>query len=69
MGEFKKIVRMLESGSELPSSYKPHRLRGEMSGLWECHIRPDWLLVWKQNEDTLQLVLMSTGTHSDLFKK
>ena len=69
MDEFKKVIRSLESSGKLPSLYKPHRLRGKMSGLWECHIRPDWLLVWQQNEDTLQLVLMSTGTHADLFKR
>ncbi|WP_211656730.1 type II toxin-antitoxin system YafQ family toxin [Magnetospirillum fulvum] len=43
----------------------PHRLSGNWSPCWECHIEPDWLLIWYQTEE--ELVLAASGTHSDLF--
>lgn len=69
MDDLRKIVRLLESDGKPPDVYRPHKLKGGMAGLWECHIRPDWLLIWQQKEDACLLVLMSTSTHSDLFKK
>jgi mRNA interferase YafQ len=48
-------------------SYKPHILSGKYAGIWECHIEPDWLLLWKQNDTELTLLLLDTGTHSDVF--
>ena len=45
------------------------RITGECKGQWECHIQPNWLLVWEQNETELILILVNTGTHSDLFGK
>ncbi len=60
-------IATLEETGTLPQSYKPHMLIGQYSGLWECHIKPDWLLVWKQDNTTLTLCFTNTGTHSDLF--
>ncbi len=57
----------MEEG-RLPSKYKPHILHGDWNGFWECHLTPDWLLIWEQNEKELTLYFMDTGTHSDLFK-
>jgi mRNA interferase YafQ len=65
--EFKIIIEILESKGELPLTYKPHKLSGTYSGRWECHIKPDWLLIWKQNESEKEIYLERTGTHSDLF--
>ena len=48
-----------------PSSHQ-HRLVGDWAGYWECHIGPNWLLIWKWDGDVL--VLARTGTHSDLFE-
>lgn len=48
---------LVESGS-LPPKYKPHKLVGEYSGAWECHIQPDWLLVWEQNDTELTLLMI-----------
>lgn len=48
MDDLRKIVRLLESDGKPPDVYKPHKLKGGMAGLWECHIRPDWLLIWQQ---------------------
>ena len=43
------------------------KLSGDYTDCWECHIKSDWLLVWKQNDDELTLLFTNTGTHSDLF--
>ena len=67
MEKFKEVVRILEENGKLPPIYKPHRLTGNYAGKWECHIMPDWLLVWEQNDDELILLLTNTGSHSDLF--
>lgn len=62
-----EVVDMLTSGQELPAKYKDHRLSGDYEGCRECHITPDWLLVYEVMEDELLLYLTRTGTHSDLF--
>lgn len=61
------VVRLLEAEGSLPDYYKPHPLHDEYAGLWECHIEDDWLLVWRQNNDKLTLLLTNTGTHKELF--
>ncbi|MDE2836564.1 MAG: type II toxin-antitoxin system YafQ family toxin [Chloroflexota bacterium] len=60
------IVEQLLSGQPLEARNRPRRLSGEMDGFWECHIEPDWLLVWEQGLESLLLV--RTGTHADLFE-
>lgn len=61
------INQLMQSGS-LPMQYRPHKLKGfKGNNIWECHIQPDWLLVWEQNDSVFTLLLMDTGTHSDLF--
>ena len=67
MSELKSIIDLLQKTGKLPQIYKPHKLSGNYAGMWECHIKPDWLLVWKQDNDIMTLIMMSTGTHSDLF--
>lgn len=52
----------------LPKEYKDHNLTGNYVGFKECHITPDWLLIYKIEKDILTLTLTRTGTHSDLFK-
>ena len=61
-------VTILQEKGSLPANYSPHRLKGQFAGCWECHLEPDWLLVWRQNDTILELVFVDTGTHSDLFK-
>jgi mRNA interferase YafQ len=63
-----KVVTLLTANGKLPISYKPHVLKGNYNGLWECHIQPDWLLVWEQSETIKLITLYRTGTHADLFK-
>lgn len=67
MDEFKNVVQLLATDGKLPSMYKPHKLTGNYRGCWECHIKPDWLLVWEQDDVVLRLLLIDTGSHSDLF--
>ena len=54
---------------ELEEKYHAHILTGNRRGQWECHIRPDWLLIWEVHEQEIVLVLLNTGSHSDLFGK
>jgi len=61
-------VEILATEGALPAEYRAHPLRGNYQGFMECHIRPDWLLIWQQEDDTLTLLLTNTGTHSDLFR-
>lgn len=63
------IIRALSRGETLPERNKDHSLTGYWVGHRECHIQPDWLLVYRMEEDVLVLTLARTGTHSDLFGK
>ncbi len=60
-----KIVEQLLINKPLEKRHRPHPLSGNYATAWECHIEPDWLLIW--NPEVYQLVLSRTGTHSDLF--
>lgn len=62
-----EVLTILSETGTLPAQYRPHKLAGEYANMWECHIQPDWLLVWEQHDDELVLVLIDTDTHSDLF--
>lgn len=61
------VVDMLAAGCELPEKYKDHSLTGNFIGCRECHITPDWLLIYEISDGELLLYLTRTGTHSDLF--
>jgi mRNA interferase YafQ len=60
-----QIMTILAREDTLPPSQHAHRLAGEYRGHWECHIEPDWLLLWYTTE--AEVVFVRTGTHSDLF--
>lgn len=64
-----EVITMLAENRPLPEKYKDHALQdsGEYKGMRECHIQPDWLLIYKIYNDTLILKLIRTGSHSDLF--
>lgn len=61
------LVTKLANGEELEVKYRDHTLSGDYDGYRECHIEPDWLLVYAIYDDCLVLALNRTGTHSDLF--
>ena len=67
ISKLRRVVELLAVDGSLPALYKPHKLVGNRIGQWECHIEPDWLLVWEQHDDELILILIDTGTHADLF--
>lgn len=60
-------IDLSQQTGKLPATFKPHILKGRYDGLWECHLKPDWLMVWQQNDSELILLFMTIGTHSDLF--
>ena len=61
------VVTMLANRETLSEKFKDHNLTGKYAGFRECHIEPDWLLVYRVEEQELLLFLTRTGTHSDLF--
>ena len=67
MGKLNTVLKKLAEKGALPPEYRPHKLTGRFQGNWECHIQPDWLLVWEQRDEELILLLLDTGSHSDLF--
>lgn len=64
-----EIIRKLSRGEPLPEKNRDHALTGNWNGYRECHIQPDWLLVYRAQNDLLILTLIRTGTHSDLLEK
>ena len=62
-----KVINALSAGEKLDEIYKDHALTGDYIGHRECHIQPDWLLIYRYDDDVLVLTLSRTGTHSDLF--
>ena len=65
--QFKTVLSYLVNELPLPEKYHDHDLVGNWRGYRECHIRPDWLLIYKIEQDKLTLTLTRTGSHSDLF--
>lgn len=63
------VIAKLAMGETLPEKNKDHALSGDWIGFRECHVLPDWLLIYRIENDVLVLTLTRTGTHSDLFGK
>lgn len=68
LNELDKIVKMLAEGKKLPPKNRDHDLHGKFEGARECHIEPDWLLIYQYNNNELILYLISTGSHSNLLR-
>ena len=64
-----EVIAVLATGEALPEKHKDHALTGNWVGHRECHILPDWLLIYRIEDEVLVLTLTRTGTHSDLFGK
>ena len=62
------VIKKLANGEPLAQKHRDHALTGDYAGCRECHITPDWLLIYEISDDTLLLYLTRTGIHSDLFK-
>ena len=70
ISKLRNAMSLLENEGKLPDTYHPLKLKGyKGKNVWECHIEPNWLLVWEQRDDKFLLIMVSTGTHSDLFGK
>ncbi len=63
-----ELLKLLEKGKPLPEKYHDHPLSGSFAGCRECHILPNWLLIYEISGNDLIIYLTRTGTHSDLFK-
>jgi mRNA interferase YafQ len=66
LAKIEVVIDVLGRGGTLPPKHRRHRLRGELEGMWECHIEPDWLLIWDEGESAI--VLVRCGSHADLFE-
>ena len=69
ISKFDTVVNMLCNCEPLPEKYKDHALSGNYASYRECHIEPDWILLYRIEEDQLVLLATRTGSHADLFKK
>ena len=67
MKDLTAVIEQLQAGKELPPANRDHNLSGAYAGFRECHINPDWLLVYYVQADRLILVCARTGSHSDIF--
>ena len=63
-----KVIDDIRQGKELDIKYRNHELKGKFKGFYECHIQPDWLLIYLIENDILTLTLVDTGSHADIFK-
>lgn len=63
------VIEKLRLDQPLDAKHRNHELSGNFKGVWECHIQPDWLLLYLKDNGVLVLTLVDTGTHSDIFKK
>ncbi|MGD2086190.1 MAG: type II toxin-antitoxin system YafQ family toxin [Candidatus Aminicenantes bacterium] len=67
MAKLKEVITKLVNEKKLEEKYKNHPLKSNWKGFFECHIEPDWLLIYRVNEEKEELELARTGSHSELF--
>ena len=67
LSKLSDILNLLASGNPLPQQYRDHQLTENLKGMRECHIEPDWLLIYEILENTLVVLATATGSHADLF--
>jgi mRNA interferase YafQ len=67
INQIEEVFQIFKNEGKLPEKYLSHKLSGNYINCWECHIRPDWLLIWEIDETNKEIKLVRTGTHSDLF--
>lgn len=62
------IIELSDNGHEsIPQKKRPHKLIGDYVNCWECHALPDLLIIWEQDDDLMEIVLVRVGSHSELF--
>ena len=67
LSEIENVINKLRRGEDLDWKYRDHQLEGNKIGLRECHIKPNWLLIYRKQADLLIITLLDTGTHEDVF--
>lgn len=67
MSKLTNVLELLASGEKMPPKYNDHQLTGNLKDFRECHIEPNWLLMYQYHDDVLTLTATGTGTHSDLL--
>lgn len=67
MAKLREVLDLLIEGSDLPEKFRDHLLVGNFSGKRDCHIEPDWLLIYSLSEDDAHVTFERTGAHADLF--
>ena len=67
MAELTKVMGLLITEQPLPQRYENHPLQGNYKGWWECHVEPDWLLIYRVEKANQRVVFYRTGSHSDLY--
>ena len=66
--KFKTLAGLLKNGLSLPKKYLDHPLSGNLSGYRDCHLEPDWLVIYKVDKKEKTITLVRTGSHAELFK-
>ena len=69
LNELWVVIEKLLKGETLDEKYRAHILTGDRKGQWECHIQPDWLLIWEQRDHELILIMLNTVAHSDFVQQ
>lgn len=69
MNLIREVIVFMEEHGQAPEENKPHKLQGKLLGYWECHIEPDWLLIYDIKDSIRLITLARTGTHSELLSK
>ena len=69
LNELFTVVEMLANDIDLPEKHHKHLLHGDYNGYWECHINPNWLLLYEKDTEIRVLSLYRTGSHADIFGK
>jgi len=65
--QLQKVIILLQTSGKLPPHYNTHHLSGKYSDCVECHLKPNWLLIWRQDDKQKVIEFVRTGSHSDLF--
>lgn len=66
--KLKAVSNILTAGGQLSLSYRDHKLKGDYTGHRECHIEPDWLLLYRINQNEETIIFVRTGSHADIFE-
>lgn len=69
MESLRTVIKTLAEKGVLPKEYKPHKLKGDFKGTTECHVNPNWLLIYEKTDKIRLIRLLRTGTHAELFGK